>query len=165
MCKSTLQAGRALLSGSRKAYQEPVLHLKHIWGDFQSCFFFLLIFHIHLLVSFGRRNVTYSLLHRNTGAAWCRCCLQREIPVRFSSCRRLIVAASATEFLNGWLRANLPGSFIALQRNYISSFNLCSFGSGDNLEYTSQSEVLYGWNETFLAVFISAALSHSLVPE
>lgn len=98
VCKSTLQAVKVLLSECRKAYQEPVLHLKHIWGDIQSCFFFLLIFHIHLLVSVGHRNVTYSQLHRNTGAAWCRYCLQGEIPVRFSICRGLILAASKTEF-------------------------------------------------------------------
>lgn len=147
-CKSTLQASRVLLSKtdkSNKAYQEPVLRVKHIWSDFQNCFF-LLVFHGHLLASVGHQNVTYLQLYRNAGAAWRRYCLRREIPERFSCCRGPMLAASETEFLNGWLKANLPGSFTVLRRNQIFSLNLSGCGSGDDLQYTNRSEILYGWN-------------------
>ena len=117
-CESTLQAGRVLLSKteSNKAYRELVLHIKQVSSDFWSCSF-LLVFCVHQLVAVGHQPVTSLRLYGNAGAAWCRRCLRRGIPVRFGCCRGPMLAASETEFLNGWLKANLLGSFTVLQRN------------------------------------------------
>lgn len=79
--------------------------------------FFSSRFPVHLSVSVGRRNVTYLQLYRNAGAARCRCCLQKEIPTRFSCCLRPIRAESDTEFLNVWVKVNLPASSMLLRRN------------------------------------------------
>lgn len=163
-CKSTLQAGRVLLSKteSNKAYQQPVLHVKHIWSDFQNCFF-LLIFHVHLLVSVGRGNITYLQLYRNAGAA------DVDTVCRGKS-RYGSVAAEGqcwqhprpSFWMDGWRRICRE---VLLCYREIKFPLWISLALDQGITYSVQISQKYCMDETFLAVFVLASLSHISVPE
>lgn len=153
--------GFTLKKESYKAYQEPELHVKHIWSDFQNCFFFFSF--SCSSVGVGHQNVTYLQLYRNAGA-----CL---VPILFAEGNpgkvQLLLRADTSSIWQGVFEWMAEGEFASKFDAFTEDLNFLwiSLGLDQGITFSIQVGQKYFIDETFLAISVLAALSCILVSE